>query len=367
VTQLRRILISGYYGFSNAGDEAVLSAIIGGLRSQAGDDVEITVLSASPEETANAHEVTAVPRGSASHVTKALKGCDLLISGGGSLIQDATSFRSLAYYLAIIALAKFYRRKVMILGQGIGPLRRSISRRLTQAVLNKVDLITVRDARSAALLEELGVRKPPIRTTADPTLLLEPCQSEEAIRLLSDMGLSAHDDLIAVSLRKWPILRIEESATEALAALAKTLPAKLLLLTMHTPEDVLIARQVQEALDLPGRVIVQPEPWTGGQLLGVLAKCRLAVAMRLHALIFAAAAGVPSIGIVYDPKVEHFLAATGQQSISLAEAASGLLAERVTRAWEARDALASRLSETVPAMREAAAENIRLALQVLGS
>ena len=362
----KRILISGYYGFSNAGDEAVLSAIIGGLRAQA-DDIEIAVLSASPEETAGAHKVSALPRASISHVTKALSGCDLLISGGGSLIQDATSFRSLAYYLAIIALAKHYRRKVMVLGQGIGPLRRCISRRLARAVLDKVDLITVRDPQSAGLLTELGVSRPPIRITADPTLLLEPCQSEEAIRLLSGIGLSADDDLIAVSLRRWRTRGIEKAAAEALAALAEKLPAKLLLLTMHTPEDVILARQVQEAINLPGRVIIQPGPWAAGQLLGVLGKCRLVVAMRLHALIFAAAAGAPSVGIAYDPKVEHFLAATGQESVSLAETASGMLAERVMLAWEARDSLASQLAETIPPMRDAAAENIKLALELLSS
>ena len=365
MTQSKRILISGYYGFSNAGDEAVLSAVIGGLRAAVGDGVEIAVLSASPEETASAHGVSAVPRASVQHVTSALKWCDLLISGGGSLIQDATSFRSLAYYLAVIALAKLYRRKVMILGQGIGPLRRIISRRLARRVLNKADLITVRDSQSAGLLEDLGVRKPPIRITADPTFLIEPCESEEAIRLISEIGLSADDDIIAVSLRRWRTRGIERSAAEALAVLAEKLPAKLLLLTMHIPEDAVLARQVQEAVGLPERIVVQPKPWTAGRLLGVLGRCRLVVGMRLHALIFAAAAGAPSIGIAYDPKVERFLAAASQESISLAEAASGLLAERVINAWEARDALASRLSETVPAMKDAAAENIRLAVELL--
>jgi polysaccharide pyruvyl transferase CsaB len=361
VTSAKRILISGYYGFSNVGDEAVLSAIIEGLRAQVGDGIEITVLSSRPEETANLHRVRAVPRAGVS-VIRALQDTDLVISGGGSLIQDATSFRSLAYYLWVIALAKFYRRKVMILGQGIGPLRRSASRRLAGAILNRIDLITVRDAGSAELLRELGVSRPPVQVTADPTFLLRPCPEEEAISLLAEAGLGPEDGVIAFSLRPWrEAPGMEDAAIEALRQLKDVLPAKALLVAMQSPEDETLVRKV----GVMAGVLVQPRAWTAEQLLGVLARCRLVVAMRLHALIFASAVGVPSLGIIYDPKVEQFVAATGQEGITLEEVASGGLAERVTAAWNVRDELASRLAERVPAMRESAAENFRLAGELL--
>ena len=341
----------------------MLSAIIAGLKSQIGDRIEITVFSASPKDTANLYKVRALPRTLIPHVARALKECDLLISGGGSLIQDATSFRSLSYYLSVIALAKLYRRKVMVLGQGIGPLRRRISRRLAGKVLSKTDLITVRDVQSAGLLRQMGVCRPPVEVTADPTFLLQPCSAAESAGLMSEAGLSENDDVIAVSLRRWPETpEIEEAAAKSLAELAQTLPAKLLLVAMQSPDDELLARQVKATV---GEAVVQPAPWTAEQLLGVLSRCRLVVGMRLHALVFAAAVGIPCLGISYDPKVEQFLAATGQKGTSLGETVSGHLAERVMDAWDARDALASRLAETVPAMRDAAAENIRLAAELL--
>ena len=368
MTQFKRIVISGYYGFSNTGDEAVLSAIISGLKSRFGGGVEITVLSSSPEETANLHEVRALPRSSTSQAARALKQCDLLISGGGSLIQDATSFRSLVYYLSVIVLAKYHRRRVMILGQGIGPLRRSASRRLVRKVLNRADLITVRDDQSAVLLQELGICRPPIRVTADPTFLLEACPAEESIRLLAEAGLSDTDDIVAVSLRRWPEApEIERATIEALGTLARTLPAKFLLVAMQTPDDELLGRRVAQAVGMPQVIAAQSRPWTAEQLLGVLGRCRLVVGMRLHALIFAAAVGVPFLGIMYDPKVEQFVAATGQEGITLKDAASGLLADRAMRTWDARDELAARLMQKVPAMREAAAENIRLAAELLNA
>ena len=359
----KRILISGYYGLSNAGDEAVLSAIIAGIRERS--DAEITVLSASPAATSARHEVKALPRMSPARVRKAVRECDLFISGGGSLLQDATSFKSLAYYLLVIALAKRYRRKVMLLGQGIGPLRRSISRRLTARTLSGVDLIAVRDPQSAELLRELGV-KSRIEVTADPTFALDPCPADEYSRLWRALGFGDGDDVLAVSLRGWPGRDVERHASEALAEIAQELPVKLLLVAMHSPDDEALARRVADSLEMPDRIAVQPEEWSGEQLLGVLGRCVFAIGMRLHALIFAAAAGVPSLGIEYDPKVEQFVKATGQAGIPLSEVSAGRLGEDAISAWSRRAELAARLPERIERMRKGAEENFRLAVELLG-
>ncbi len=361
----KRILISGYYGLRNTGDEAVLSAIIKGFRAQS-DDCEVIVLSQSPEETASMHGVRALPRMSPSVVREAVKDCDLFISGGGSLLQDATSLKSLVYYLLVIREAKRRRRKVMVLGQGIGPLRRGISRMLTARTLSGLDLITVRDAQSAELLRELGV-KGRIEVTADPTFILDPCPADESGGLLREAGLNEEEDIIAVSLRKWPETpQFEAAVSKALSALAERIPAKFLLVTMQTPDDQEVARQVAESIGMPDRFVVQPALWSANQLLGVLSRCRFVVGMRLHALIFAAAAGTPSLGIVYDPKVEQFVKMTSQEGISLVDAEAGLLADRAADAWTRRQDLASRLGQSVPALREAATRNFTLAAELLG-
>ena len=360
----RRILISGYYGLRNTGDEAVLSAIIKGLRAQS-EDTEIVVLSQSPEETAATHGVRALPRMSPSVVSQAVNDCDLFISGGGSLLQDATSFKSLVYYLLVIGLAKRRSRKVMVLGQGIGPLRRGISRGLTARTLSHLDLITVRDAQSAELLRELGIQGR-IEVTADPTFMLDPCPAEESGRLLREAGLGEDEDIIAISLRKWPETpELESAVVKALSALAEKVPAKFLLVTMQTPDDEELSRQVARSIGKPDRFVVQPALWSANQLLGVLSRCGLVVGMRLHALIFAAAAGTPSLGIVYDPKVEQFVRMTGQEGISLSEVASGLLADLAAQAWTQRADLASRLERTVPPLRDAAMRNFALAEELL--
>lgn len=365
MVNLRRVVISGYYGFSNLGDEAVLSAVIEGLRSKSTKSIEIVVLSADPERTEKTYGVTAVPRMSVSHVSKVLHKCDLFISGGGSLIQDATSWRSLIYYLSTIQLAKTFGCKIMILGQGIGPLRRRSSRYLSRLVLNQVDLITVRDTESAELLAELGVCKPPVYVTADPSFMLTACPPDEASAILSKLGLMPSEPLIGVSLRQWAdVPDIEHIAAKALGVLSERLRAKILLLTMHTPDDLGLAKCIQQ-LSASSYIIVQPEPWTPAQVLGVVGHCELLIGMRLHALILATIAGVPSVGLSYDPKVENFLRASGQTSIELSDLTPERLVEIFLKVWEIRSSLSAQLRGVVPRMKEAACKNVSLALELL--
>jgi polysaccharide pyruvyl transferase CsaB len=364
LTAPKRILIAGYYGFSNTGDEAVLASIVSGLRRQAGDDLDIVVLSARPEETARTYGVRSVGRMEFRRVRESIRGCDLFISGGGSLLQDATSFKSLAYYLFLIEMAERAGRKVMVLGQGIGPLRRTMSRMLTRRALDRVSLITVRDDESAALLAQIGVKRPRIEVTSDPTFALRPCPPEEAQRLLAEAGIGPDEDVAAVSLREWPEAPVMEiAAVSALADLANRLPARLLMIPMQMPGDAEMARRIRRSIG--DRIAVLPDGCSPEQVMGAISACRMVVAMRLHALIFAASAGVPALGISYDPKVTSFLAAAGQDGISLGEVTSGLLADRVIESWNRRDDLAVRLGERVPKMRELAEQNFRLAADLL--
>ena len=146
-----RIVISGYYGFDNCGDEAVLLAIIHCLKTLA-PNVKITVLSGNPEKTRKLYGVDALNRWNPVRIALMLLTCRLLISGGGSLIQDVTSARTPNYYLGVIMMALFLRKKVMIYSQGVGPLTIPKNRARTAKILNRCNIITLRDNHSAELL-----------------------------------------------------------------------------------------------------------------------------------------------------------------------------------------------------------------------
>ena len=186
--QMGKILISGYYGFNNIGDESILQALVHNLREKI-PGIEITVLSQQPESTAEKHGVISVDRKSFLGVVGAIKRCDLLISGGGSLLQDVTSKKSILYYLMIMWITKFLRKDFFIYSQGIGPITSSCNRKLTASTLKMASGIVVRDQASKELLVEIGLAGEAIVITADPVLGIEPVSLELGKEILEKEGL----------------------------------------------------------------------------------------------------------------------------------------------------------------------------------
>jgi len=310
------IVLSGYYGFGNAGDEAVLFSIIKALK-KIDPEVDITVLSHKPEETAEQYGVGAVNRWNIKEAAGAIKKSHLVLSGGGSLMQDVTGIKSLIYYLGIIFLGKLFGKSVMLYAQGIGPLTTSFGRKITKVVVNKVDYVTVRDENSAAELRKLGISRPPIEVTADPVMILEPGKNEiEGGRaLLSDLRaggsfFKANQPVVGVSVRDWPGC---EFLIEAVAEVCDDLADsgwQVLFIPMHFPKDLMLSKRAAGFMKADAFILEKELPVQS--LLGVFANLDMVLGMRLHSLIFAAAAGVPSVGICYDPKVESFLDQVGQ-------------------------------------------------------
>ena len=200
---MSKIVISGYYGFNNAGDEALLTAILAALRTEE-PKADITVISGNPGNTIAKHQVKSLYRFAAVRLLRAIREADLVISGGGSLLQDVTSKRSLAYYLSVIAAAKWKRKKVMLFAQGIGPIRSRFMRLLTRLVVNKADVITVRDRDSAEELARMGVSAAKVEVTADPVLMLNPESKVMGKSILAEAGLDPYKPIIGVSVREWP-------------------------------------------------------------------------------------------------------------------------------------------------------------------
>jgi len=303
----KQVTLSGYYGFGNTGDEALLLAIVTALRERLGDDVRFTVLSAEPGATGRAYDVAAVGRTDAIAIWRRLAGTDLFISGGGSLLQDVTSDRSLGYYLGLIALARRLCRHVMVYGQGIGPVRSLIGRAWLRRTLRGVDAITVRDRESYELLVRAGVTRPRLMVTADPTLGLDLAAlavPEAGRQVLAGAGVP-EGPRVGISVRPW---RDETGYAGAVARLAghvsRRFGAAVFLFPMQYPADVAAARRLAAAMTAPATVV--DRPLSLAETASVIGGCDLLIGMRLHALIFAAALGVAFLGLAYDPKVLAF-------------------------------------------------------------
>jgi polysaccharide pyruvyl transferase CsaB len=358
---MSRVVLSGYYGFHNLGDEAVLAATVEALREYS-PGVEIAVLSAAPRETSHAYGVEGVSRRRLRAIIGALAHCDLFLSGGGSLFQDATSWRSPWYYLGVLALARRLARRTAVYAQGIGPLRGRLVRRAAARLLDRVPLITVRDSASQALLADLGVRRPRIVLGADPSLLLRPEWSpaarEERARWTGDV-------VFGLALRTWGTDgTVVRAAAEAARMAAGRLRARWVCLPMHPPEDLAVAEAVAARIG-PAATVVRV-PLGPREMLALIGTLDLVVGMRLHALLFAASQGVPIVPLPYDPKVAALAGDLGEPPVpEISRATPEDLARSIETAAAERPARRARLLAAVARLRERAAIAPRLVADLL--
>lgn len=301
-----KIVISGYYGFDNAGDEAVLYSIIQALRNVYNNQVELVVLSNKPEETARDFGVEAVNRWEMKTVYKTLKSCDLLVSGGGSLLQDVTSNRSVIYYTTVIGMAKFLKKKIVFYAQGVGPLNSGLSRFLVKRAGNKASAIFVRDEASKALLKEIGVKKPAIEVVMDPVvgMMLSEAEWAEGKKIFEQHVVVNEVKTVGFYLRNW---KVEGDFHQRFATMVNRLIEEgyhPVFVPMHFPSDVEAAEKI--ATSLKGNVTIIKDHYSPQQILALTKQLDFVVAMRLHGMIMAANAQVPFMGISYDPKIEAF-------------------------------------------------------------
>ncbi len=334
-----RLLLSGYYGFGNTGDEAILDALISGLRARV-PDVELHVLSASPAATAAEHDVEAANRWSLWEQFCEIRAADLLIQGGGGIFQDTSSKLSAMYYLNQLIIARMVRTQFMICAQGVGPLRSSYLRGNVVRNFSRACLVTVRDAAAAEDLQSWGLRDPEPIVTADPVMLLEPAAPETVEEILASLEL-ARGNYVAVALRTWAGA---EGAYEAIVEWLSGLDRPVLLLPFQYEGDVEIAREIQSRLE-PGAARVPPRQYRPREVMGIIKAADEVLAMRLHALIMACAVGTTAAGLSYDPKVNAFCHRSGQAVMDLRLFEQGAAEDLMAAARNARERVAERRQE----------------------
>lgn len=352
-------IICGAYGKGNCGDNAILSAIVSQLR-HIDPDMPICVLTRSPRETRQCAGVDTIYTFNIFAAGRRMRHARLYISGGGTLMQDATSTRSLLYYLFSIRQAHRKGCKVMLYGCGIGPISRARNRERTARVLDAcADTISVRDAYSMDTLTELGVSRPHIHLNADPALLLDPPQSPGDYYLRC--GLEPGKNYMLLSVRPWPGF---EKKIETFARAAEYAHAHYglipLLYAMEPGRDAAAVDAVAGRLRCP--CLTLRAGISGMEALMLIRAMRLVVSMRLHALIFAAGQKVPSVGVVYDPKVSAFLDYLGQELyLPLDEVTEEGLCDRIDAAM----ADGAYAEENLRRLRRLAEENELLARELL--
>lgn len=351
---MARLLLAGYFGCGNLGDDAVLLGLVQGL----GDRHELTVLSGAPEETYRLYGMPSVPRKDMGAVNTALANSDALVFPGGSIFQDATSVKSVLYYHTLVKKAKALGKRVVLLGQGVGPLGSFFGKSWTAGSYNLADAITLRDPDSMQLLKNIGVKKP-MRVAADTAFLLPPPpdaaegSTEFKVGLMRAVGVCPRPH----GNNKASVQLIGEVCR--LLFQANYMPV---LVEMDRSMDGSLIQEISKSAG--GKIPDMRKISTPMQCQGRLARMDSVIAMRLHAGILAATVGVPPLMLAYDPKVSAFAKTL---EIGNALPMDGLTAARVFESFQQmqrdREGNVRLLERKVAEQRELA----RLSLEALES
>ena len=360
------VVISGYYGFGNSGDDSILYAIIRELKALH-PSIRIVTLSNTPKKTSLAYGVDSIHRFNLFSILRRIKNTKLVISGGGSLIQDVTSNKSLNYYLLITKLANVFGKKSMLYANGIGPVNNSQNIEKVRKALNKVDLITLREPSSKNELTRFGVSNPEIIVTADPAFNLFPASEDETNAVLTRSGIKEDVKYCVIAIRPWRTSDSDFSLQLAQAAnyAKEKYDVEAVFILMQPTNDSKISFTV--ANEINSKAIVIEEPLTPSQALGIISKAEFVIGMRLHALIYAAKCATPVIGIVYDPKIEAMMDYMGQTLRVPTENPNPItLCRYIDEIMQNKSEISEKLAEISTKASENASNNAKLALNLIG-
>jgi len=330
---MTNILIAGYYGLGNIGDEAILSGMINSLGKYV-EDPKISVITNSPEETRALHNIKPVQQsfkkgiptfvnnlifeGELVNFKREIENCDVFILGGGSLLQDLRIYY-LPVLLSLVKIAQRAGKKTVIYGIGAGPVDTYLGQKICRTVLNNTDLVTVRDTMSKTVLEKCGVRN--VIHTADPAFGIEIPSQEIIDHYLSSMGLTTGERFVSCTAYNWlhdsdltrnaaneaqDLRNRREQMANLLGSIVNRYNQKML----FTP-SVKIDGQgytiIKDLMPSPDRARVLDYNAHFNALIAALSRTDVLVGMRLHSLILATIMGVPIIPISYCGKVKSYL------------------------------------------------------------
>ena len=327
------VVVCGAYGRGNMGDDAILQTIIRQLRMQ-DPDLPICVMTRKPVETALETGVSTVQIFHAMRASKWMKRSTLYISGGGTLLQNATSTRSLIYYLFSMIQAKKCGCRVMLYGCGAGPVRGKGNQRLVARVLNRyADQMTLRDPASRQTLERFGVTVPKCMVTADPALGMQ-ADTERTPEFLRKNGMDLDQKYALFVLRPWSGMeRRLDAVRQAAEYVYRRWDLMPVFMCFEPSRDQNITHTAADGLQVPYKILTGEADCSIA--CGVIARSQLVVAMRLHALVFACSQDVPMVGISYDPKVSGFMDYAGDpHHLALEELSGERLCSLIDQALE---------------------------------
>lgn len=306
---MNQVLVLGYYGFGNFGDELILSGMQDELAS-----IECRAAFAVNEPNQYGLPVCArhsfLDRHDAAAMRAAMRTSDCVMLGGGGLIQDVTSWRSSLYYLGVPLLATLQSKRTISCAQGVGPIIRSWTRPLVKAVFSRMAMIDVRDDASRDVLIRCGIRGQNITVSCDIGL-------SYLVALAPEPVVNGHQEPRIVACVNERFGWTPEETASFLDCLGSQSSARLDLVVLFPSADLAFTRAVRDRLLMPSELVVSPQP---EELMELCGSATLTVAGRYHMAVAAVAAMSPVVGLAYDPKVSQLADYCGFEALAPGDA-----------------------------------------------
>jgi polysaccharide pyruvyl transferase CsaB len=339
---MTNILIVGYYGLNNIGDEAILSGMITSIKKYI-PDANFSVITNNPNTTWSLHKVNPVEHsfkkglpsffkrgfsnGEFINIYKAIDDCDIFILGGGALLQDL-KFYYLPAMFSSLSLAKLKGKITVIYGIGAGPIDTQFGQLLTKRLLNNVNLVTVRDSMSQNVLENCGVDN--VIQTIDPAFGIEVPITED-LKLADSRENIPVDSVISSTLYNWlhdsdifcnptkPNSDLQHRR-EVVASIYSEMIDKydkdiMFIPTVNT--DLEGYSQMNKLISIKNKSHVMNYKNDFNYIFSLFSTSDMLVGMRLHSLIFSTISGVPFVPISYCGKVKSYLELVGMDKFYL--------------------------------------------------
>jgi polysaccharide pyruvyl transferase CsaB len=378
----RKVLIAGYFGFNNTGDEMILAGMVQDLRKLM-PEISIVVASGNPVETNHLHNVAAVAWEDVNQINDVVKSCNLVILGGGGIFHDywgmdsttilTSSHIGIAFYSSIALLASIHKIPLMLYAVGVGPLLTEEGKLYVQAIADQAAVITVRDPESKEQLLALGISSDRIIITIDPAYSSIFAMEVDEIAGKEIQG----DPILAVALRNWNIgVDSSQWETEVAFAIDDFLENHLSGHAVFVPfqelneellDDFGLAERIRHKLKHSARASVLEKSSTIQRKIAVIAQSDLVLGMRLHALIIAIKNKIPMVGLIYDPKIKNTMTRIGleEYAIKLSDVTVMSLSYLLDKAYKNRESLTNQLKEISFQLESEASKNAIFAIELM--
>lgn len=328
---MNKVIISGWFGHGNTGDEAIVSTMIKSIYKNV-SETEIIIFSENPSHTHKYHCVPSIHRTSLRYMLNrlmAIKKTDLFLLGGGGFLHDASKITLISWLMPLL-LSKLFSKKTMVYAVGINSFNSKFGKLLINSIFSVVDVITVRDELSKYRLQDAGIQSEKIVLTADPAHLIE-CSSEVCAKsILKYEGIdSSNKTIIGICIppyfhkesswpeKKYKYKKYKLAISQYIELVTNNLNTDVVFIPMQYPEDVDLAIEIKRMVKREKNVHVLSNPYSPEEISSIIKEVDIILGMRLHSLIISTVVGVPMVGIMYDDKVESYLQINGQKKYAI--------------------------------------------------